>query len=132
MENPVILFDSDCGFCRWSLSKILAWDRAGRMRPVALQSSEADDLLSEIDPKRKMESWHLIVGGGIYSGGEAVPHLARLLPGGTPIALLASTLPRTTDRAYRWLARHRDRLGSVLGEQACAVDPKRRPSASGR
>jgi predicted DCC family thiol-disulfide oxidoreductase YuxK len=132
VENPVVLFDSDCGFCRWSLSKILAWDRAGRLRPVALQSSEADDLLSEIDPQRKMESWHLIVGGRIYSGGEAVPHLARLLPGGTPIALLASTLPRTTDRAYRWVARHRDRLGSVLGEQACAVDPRRRPSGFGR
>jgi predicted DCC family thiol-disulfide oxidoreductase YuxK len=132
MENPVILFDSDCGFCRWSLSKILAWDRAGRLRPVALQSSEADDLLSEFDPERKMVSWHLIVGGRIYSGGEAVPHLARLLPAGTPIALLASTFPRTTDGAYRWVARHRDRLGKVLGEKACAVDPTRRASASGR
>jgi predicted DCC family thiol-disulfide oxidoreductase YuxK len=72
VENPVILLDSDCGFCRWSLSKILAWDRIGRLRPVALQSSEADDLLSEIAPERKMESWHLIVGGRSYSGGEAV------------------------------------------------------------
>jgi predicted DCC family thiol-disulfide oxidoreductase YuxK len=132
MENPLILFESDCGFCRWSLSKILAWDRAGRLRPVALHSSEADDLLREIDLERKMESWHLIVGGRIYSGGEAVPHLARLLPAGTPIALLASTFPRTTVRAYRWVARHRDRLGSVLGEQTCAVDPTRRTSTSGR
>jgi predicted DCC family thiol-disulfide oxidoreductase YuxK len=132
MENPVILFDSDCGFCRWSLSKILAWDRAGRLRPVALQSPEADDLLSEIDPERKMESWHLIVGGRIYSGGEAVPHLARLLPAGTPIASLGSTFPRTTDRAYRWVAGHRDRLGRVLGEHACAVDPTRRTSTSGQ
>jgi predicted DCC family thiol-disulfide oxidoreductase YuxK len=131
VENPVVLFDSDCGFCRWSLSKILAWDRAGRLRPVALQSSEADDLLSEIDPQRKRESWHLIVGGRIYSGGEAVPHLAKLLPAGTPIALLAGTFPQTTDRAYRWVARHRDHLGSVLGEQACAVDPISRTSTSG-
>lgn len=45
MERAVILFDDDCGFCRWSLSKILAWDRLGRLRPVALQSPEADDLL---------------------------------------------------------------------------------------
>ena len=132
VDDPVILFDSDCGFCRWSLSKILAWDRAGRLRPVALQGSEADDLLSEIDPERKMESWHLIVDGRIYSGGEAVSRLARLLPAGTPIALLASTFPRTSDRAYRWVARHRDRLGSVLGEQACAVVPTRHTSTSGR
>jgi len=130
MESPVILFDSNCGFCRWSLSKILVLDRAGRLRPVALQSSEADDLLSEINPERRMVSWHLIVGGRIHTGGEAVSHLARLLPAGTPIALLASTFPRMTDRAYRWVARHRDRLGRALGEQACAVDPTRRASAS--
>jgi predicted DCC family thiol-disulfide oxidoreductase YuxK len=131
MENPVILFDSDCGFCRWSLSKILAWDWAGRLRPLALQTSEADELLSEIDPVRKMVSWHLIVGGRIHSGGEAVSQLARLLPAGTPIAWLARTFPRTTDRAYWWVARHRDRLGSVLGEQACAVDPTRLTPTSG-
>ncbi len=112
----VILFDNDCGFCRWSLSKILAWDRKGRLRPVALQSPEADDLLREMDPERKMASWHLVAPGGrTYSGGEAVPLLARLLPAGAPIASLASAFPRTTDRAYRWVARHRDCLGRALG-----------------
>jgi predicted DCC family thiol-disulfide oxidoreductase YuxK len=130
-RTPLVLFDNDCGFCRWSLSKILAWDRAGRLRPVALQSPEADDLLSKIDPERRMVSWHLIIDGRIYSGGEAVSHLARLLPVGTPIALLASTFPRTTDRAYQWVARHRDRLGTLLGEQACAIDLTRRSSTSG-
>jgi predicted DCC family thiol-disulfide oxidoreductase YuxK len=130
-RTPLVLFDNDCGFCRWSLSKILAWDRAGRLRPVALQSPEADDLLSKIDPERRMVSWHLIIDGRIYSGGEAVSHLARLLPAGTPIALLASTFPRTTDRAYQWVARHRDRLGTLLGEQACAIDLTRRSSTSG-
>jgi hypothetical protein len=27
MRRAVILFDNDCGFCRWSLSKLLARDR---------------------------------------------------------------------------------------------------------
>ena len=43
MGRAVILFDNDCGFFRWSLSKLLAWDRRGRLRPVALQSEQADD-----------------------------------------------------------------------------------------
>ena len=43
MRRAVILFDNDCGFCRWSLSKLLAWDRHGWLRPVALQSEQADD-----------------------------------------------------------------------------------------
>ena len=116
MERAVILFDNDCGFCRWSLSKIPAWDRRGRLRPVTLQSPEAQDLLRGMDPERKMASWHLVVPDGrTYSGGEAVSPLARLLPAGVPIAALASAFPRTTDRAYRWVAGHRDRLGRALG-----------------
>lgn len=124
MERAVILFDDDCGFCRWSLSKILAWDRHSRLRPVALQSPEADDLLREMRHDRKMASWHLIAPDGrIYSGGEAVLPLARLLPSGAPIASLAGVFPRTTGRAYRWISRHRDLLGRAVGERACAVDP---------
>jgi predicted DCC family thiol-disulfide oxidoreductase YuxK len=123
MRRAVILFDNDCGFCRWSLSKLLAWHRHGRLRPVALQSEQADDLLMGMDRERKMASWHLVARNGhIYSGGAAVPQLARLLPASAPIAALATAFPRTADRAYRWVARHRERLGRVLGEQACAVD----------
>jgi predicted DCC family thiol-disulfide oxidoreductase YuxK len=123
MRRAVILFDNDCGFCRWSLSKLLAWDRHGRLRPVALQSEQADDVLMGMDRERKMASWHLVAPDGrTYSGGDAVPHLARLLPAGAPIAALASAFPRTTGRAYLWVAMHRERLGRVLGERACAVD----------
>jgi predicted DCC family thiol-disulfide oxidoreductase YuxK len=127
IERAVILFDDDCGFCRWSLFKILAWDRYSRLVPVALQSPEADDLLKAMDPDQKMASWHLIARDGrTYSGGEAVSHLARLLPVGAPIASLAGAFPRTTDRVYRWMSRHRDLLGRTVGERACAVDPLRR------
>ena len=133
MERAVILFDDDCGFCRWSLSKILAWDRSRRLRPVALQSPEADDLLKGMGPERKMASWHLVTPDGrTYSGGGAVSNLARLLPAGEPIALLMRAFDRTTDRSYRWVAGHRDRVGRALGERACAVDPGRRTSAVDR
>ena len=47
-------------------------------------------------------------------------------PAGAPIAPIASAFPRTADRAYRWVTRHRERLGRVLGERACAVDPAER------
>ena len=47
-EQSVLLYDEDCGFCRWSLDKILAWDRAKRVRPVAIQSEEGSRLLASI------------------------------------------------------------------------------------
>lgn len=123
----MVLYDADCGFCRWSIDKILALDRRGRLRPVALQSEEADRLLQGMDAETRMASWHLITPDGVvHSGGAVVPPLARLLPGGAPVAALAGALPGATDRAYRLVARNRDRLGRWLGAQACAVDPSRR------
>jgi predicted DCC family thiol-disulfide oxidoreductase YuxK len=127
MDRTVIIYDANCGFCRWSLSKILSWDRHHSLRPVPLQSEEADKLLDGMDPETKMRSWHLVTPDGmIYSEGAAVPPLAKLLPGGRPIASLASTLPGTTTRLYRWVADHRDRLARLVGPQRCSVDPAKR------
>src|SRR5205085_5688690 len=68
--RPAVLYDSDCGFCKWLLSILLRWDRAERLRPVALQSPEAGDLLRELTPAARMASWHLVSPTGeLRSGG---------------------------------------------------------------
>jgi predicted DCC family thiol-disulfide oxidoreductase YuxK len=132
-----LLYDEDCGFCRWSLDKILAWDRAGRLRPVPLQDPEADRLLGDMPADRKMASWHLVTQDGrVYSAGAAAAPLAAALPAGAPLAALARAFPAVTERAYRLVAGNRDRLASWLGSEACAVDPAarrgtRRPDRAG-
>ena len=127
MDRFVLLYDADCGFCRWSLDKILRRDPDGAIRPVPLQSSEADELLRDMDTETKMASWHLVAPDGrVFSAGDAVPELARRLRGGRPIASVAAMFPKSTDRLYRIVARNRERLGRALGAQACAVDPQRR------
>lgn len=126
----VVLYDRDCGVCRWSMAKIMAWDRHGRLRAVSLQDPEADRLLRGMDPERKMDSWHLVTPDGrVRSAGAAAPPLLRVLPGGRPLAAVAAALPGVTEGLYRLVARHRDRLGRILGERACSVDPEhgRRP-----
>lgn len=124
MDRAVVLFDEDCGFCRWAAGKLLAWDRRGRLRPVALQDPEAEQLLAGMDRGRQIASWHLVdLDGRIRSAGRAVAPLLRLLPAGTPLAVVAESFPKTTDRFYDWISRHRERLGSLLGQQRCAVDP---------
>ncbi len=50
-----ILYDADCGFCKWSLDKVLLWDRRGRLRPVAIQSPEGQGSCSRIF--RPMGGW---------------------------------------------------------------------------
>ena len=103
-----MLYDRDCGFCRWSLSKLLAWDRRGRLRPVALQDPEADRLLAGMGEEERMGSWHLAEPGGeVRSAGAAFEPLLRELPGGRPLAAIAARAPRLTERAYRFVSGNR-------------------------
>jgi predicted DCC family thiol-disulfide oxidoreductase YuxK len=114
-----VLYDDDCGFCKWSLDKILAWDRRRRLRPVAIQSDEGQGLLAEVPKDTRLDSWHLVLPSGeVRSAGAAADPLARLLPGGRPLAWLFRTFPRVTERAYRFVADHRDRFGRLVGVDA--------------
>lgn len=110
-QRATVLYDDDCGFCKRLLSKFLAWDRGRRLRPIALQDPEAERLLGEMPQERKMASWHLVAPGGtVRSGGEALPALLRLLPGGGAPAWFVDRIPGTTDRVYRWVAANRSAL----------------------
>jgi predicted DCC family thiol-disulfide oxidoreductase YuxK len=109
-----VLYDSDCGFCKWALDKILAWDRRRRLRPVAIQSDEGQRLLASIPPEQRLDSWHLVARGELKSAGAAAPDLFRELPGGRPLAAALRAFPGPTDRVYRWVAGHRDRLARLL------------------
>jgi predicted DCC family thiol-disulfide oxidoreductase YuxK len=106
-----VLYDADCGFCKWTLSLLLRWDRAACLAPVALQRPEAADLLVELTPAERMASWHLISpSGGRRSGGDALSPLLRALPGGRLPAAVFARFPGLTARGYRWVAEHRSGL----------------------
>jgi predicted DCC family thiol-disulfide oxidoreductase YuxK len=115
--EAAVLYDRDCGFCRWSLDKVLAWDKGGRLRPVEIQSEEGQALLEAagvLEPER-LDSWHLATRSGeLLSAGAAAAPLAELLPGGRPLAGVFRRFPRTTERAYRLVSSHREPLARLL------------------
>jgi predicted DCC family thiol-disulfide oxidoreductase YuxK len=114
-QRPIVLYDADCGFCRWSLAKLLAWDRRGRLRPVAIDSPEGERLLADLDPEQRQASWHLVdAAGRRRSAGAAAPPLLRELPGGRRLAGLLERFPRATEGAYGWVAENRSRLGRLI------------------
>jgi predicted DCC family thiol-disulfide oxidoreductase YuxK len=114
-----VLYDADCGFCGWTLSVLLRWDRAARLEPVALQRPEAADLLQGLTSAERMASWHLIAPSGERrSGGDALPPLLRALPGGRLPAAAFARFPRLTARAYRWVAEHRSGLSAWVPPSA--------------
>lgn len=119
MQRGVVLYDADCGFCRWLLGRVLAWDRAGAVRPVAIQSSDGQTLLEAISPDARLASWHFVsTDGCLYSGGAAAAPLMRLLPRGEPFARLAGLSPALTDTLYRWVAENRSVPGRLLSREA--------------
>jgi predicted DCC family thiol-disulfide oxidoreductase YuxK len=125
VEAASILYDADCGFCRWSLAQLLRLDRRNRLRPVSLQQPEADTLLSGMAHAERMASWHLVDRNGrVYSGGEAFAPLLRLIPGGRPFAAMLSAFPSAGDVVYRTVAGQRSALGRVI--PAASADRARR------
>jgi len=123
-RDHAILYDSDCGFCKLSVRGVLALDRDERLRPVAIQSEEGQRLLTEVPEDLRIVSAHLLTPGGtVISGGPAAEVLARLLPSGRLAAELFHRFPERTDRAYRWVARHRSTLGRLGLRSRKPIDP---------
>lgn len=126
-----ILYDRDCGFCRFSLAFVLAWDRRRRLEAVAIQSARGALLLDELSPEQRLASWHLVLPAGRVSGGAALAPLLRMLPGGALLSTLPAHAPTLAERAYGLLARHRGRLGRILPAATIARADVRIARASG-
>jgi len=118
-----VLYDEDCGFCKWSLDKILAWDRSHRLRPMPIQSEEGQRLLADVPVEKRLDSWHLVDrSGNVRSAGAGFETLFDILPGGAPLAAGARAFPQATERAYRAVAGNRTRLAKLLRiEESCEV-----------
>jgi predicted DCC family thiol-disulfide oxidoreductase YuxK len=144
--EAIVIYDDDCGFCRWTLALLLDLD-AGALRPLPLGTAEADYLLHDLTPEERNASWHLVIdpppssefeqlsldlsgparpagrGRAIsaparFSAGAAFVPVLRLLPRGRRIAWLVARIPDRTERGYRWVAGHRGLLGRLVPRRA--------------
>jgi predicted DCC family thiol-disulfide oxidoreductase YuxK len=89
------------------------------VRPVAIQSAEGQRLLAEMPEARRLESWHLVTAEGeLRSGGAAAAPLVADLPAGRPLAAAFRAFPGLTNRAYGFVAGHRDWFARRLGIDA--------------
>ena len=115
-EHAVVLYDRDCGFCRWSLARVLDLDRRRALRPVPLGSAEADELLAGMSEERRWASAHVVASdGSVYSGAAAVP---GVLPNGASLAPVARLLRLPLAAGYGLVVRSRGFLGRRLPDAA--------------
>lgn len=121
-----MLYDDDCGFCRWSAARLRSWDRGGRLRFTAIQGGDGSRLLSAIPARERLDAMHAVTPDGrVWTGGGALTPILGALPGGGPLAAVSRAAPGLTEWLYRTVAHRRDWLGALVGRQACAVDPSR-------
>ena len=86
-----VLYDADCGFCRWSVAQLLALDRGGRLMPEPIQSAVGGRLLAGIAPAARLASAHVVPADGrVASGGGAV---AMTRTGASPAVLSRRAFP---------------------------------------
>ena len=125
-ERSTVLYDEDCGFCRWAAARLRRLDRRHELRFASIQSREGERLLAQIPAEQRLDSWHVVASDGrVRSSGAAVPEVLRRLPGGSVPAAVAQAAPGATEVAYRFVANRRVRWARLLGEDACRVDPGR-------
>ncbi len=119
LPRVLVLYDDDCGFCRWSLAALLRRDR-GRLVIVPIQDEGAQALLAEagIDAADRLRAAHAMPLGGapsdLRSGGDAVP----LVLGTVGLGLAGRVAPAVLRRlVYGAIAGNRTLLGRGVGAQ---------------
>ena len=104
-ERAWLLYDADCGLCKFVVARVLELDRARRLRPVALQDPRAAGLLPGLDAEERLRSFHLVdSAGAVHSAGDGLAELVRPL----------RRFPRLSSWLYWLVAGNRDRLGRFI------------------
>ena len=104
----IVLYDGDCGFCRWAIAWAIRRDDERVLDVAPIQSDIGERFLSHLAPAERLESAHVVDGDGhVHSGGRAAHELLSALPSTRLLARLTGLSPRVTDGVYAFVARHR-------------------------
>jgi predicted DCC family thiol-disulfide oxidoreductase YuxK len=115
----IVLYDADCGFCRWATAWAIRRDRRHVLVAVPIQSPLGCELLVDIVPSDRLRSAHVVRDDGSRrSGGAAAADVLSVLPPTRALGRLTRSLPRTTALLYGVVAARRVSFGRLIGKQA--------------
>jgi len=115
----IVLYDADCGFCRWAMAWALRHDARHRLETAPIQSPLGSELLADLRPGDRLGSAHVVdENGRRRSGGAAAAQVLGALPRTRALGRLACRAPRTTDLLYRFVAARRASFGKLVGKRA--------------
>jgi len=113
-ERPVVLYDRNCRFCRWSARMLARLDRRERLGFLPLDDPQADALLRPVGPEERMRSWRVAeMDGRLSEGADAGASVLTVL-GARRLAAASRRWGGAGERVYRTVATHRGLLGHLV------------------
>jgi predicted DCC family thiol-disulfide oxidoreductase YuxK len=115
----IVLYDADCGFCRWAMAWAMRRDHRHLLVTVPIQSPLGSELLVDVPSSDRLHSAHVVSDDGCRrSGGAAAADVLSVLPPTRVLGQLAHSLPRTTALLYGVVAARRQSFGRLVGKEA--------------
>jgi predicted DCC family thiol-disulfide oxidoreductase YuxK len=115
----IVLYDADCGFCRWAMAWALGHDARRALVAVPIQSQLGAQLLADLSPGERLDAAHVVRDdGGRESGGAAAAEVLDALPRTRALGRLARRMPAPTAALYALVAAHRHGFGRFVGGEA--------------
>jgi predicted DCC family thiol-disulfide oxidoreductase YuxK len=120
-----VFYDSDCGFCTRTARVLRRLDWTHRLRLVSLRN--ANDVAPDAPSQdRLLASMHARdASGHWFTGGAAWLQIAHLVPLLRPLGMVAElpVIRSLVEPAYTLVARNRDRISHLMGDDRCVVRP---------
>jgi predicted DCC family thiol-disulfide oxidoreductase YuxK len=115
----IVLYDADCGFCRWAMAWAVRRDHRHVLVTVPIQSPLGSELLVDVVSSERLRSAHVVRDDGCRrSGGAAAADVLSALPPTRALGQLARGLPRTTGLLYGVVTARRKGFGRLVGKEA--------------
>jgi predicted DCC family thiol-disulfide oxidoreductase YuxK len=115
----IVLYDAECGFCRWATAWVIQRDSARALVTVPIQSPLGAELLADLHSSDRLRAAHVVWDDGRrHSGGAAAADVLGALRSTRVLAGVARSLPRTTNLIYGVVAERRNSVGRLVRASA--------------
>ena len=108
MGKMVLLFDSGCKLCNNSIKFVTKGDPQQKIKQIALQSTEGQEILALHPYLQDVNSIILIVNDKVFIESDAILQIAQHLSFPYKLLVAGIIVPKKwRDTMYRWIAKNR-------------------------
>ena len=108
MEKMVLLFDSGCKLCNSSIKFVIKGDPQQKIKQIALQSTEGQEIVSAHPYLQDVNSIIFIANNKVFIESDAILQIAQHLSFPYKFLVAGIIVPKKwRNLIYRWIAKNR-------------------------